>query len=236
MKAITLWQPPATLVAKDLKHYETRPWQPGYRGPIAIHAAKALPRQGWCREKLDDKIFREVVFGGEEVPTGVILAVTTIEEVTLITTDNVPGWPERSFGDYTPGRYMWRLGRPTLLVEPIPARGLQGLWEWKPKCQSPGCAADAFLCELYDDKDNRDLGWFYCPEHAAQNGFCSCCGNFYSGTSEMERWSGKGAWYCDNCRGDNGDLDEYDEELDLWADYPGDLLPGNIDFNLVEMS
>lgn len=40
MKAITLWQPWASLLACGAKKYETRSWPTNYRGTIAIHAAK----------------------------------------------------------------------------------------------------------------------------------------------------------------------------------------------------
>jgi hypothetical protein len=40
MKAITVWQPWAALLACGAKKYETRSWATNYRGPIAIHAAK----------------------------------------------------------------------------------------------------------------------------------------------------------------------------------------------------
>ena len=40
MKAITLWQPWASLLACGAKRYETRSWSTSYRGPIAIHAGK----------------------------------------------------------------------------------------------------------------------------------------------------------------------------------------------------
>lgn len=39
MKALTLTQPYATLVAIGAKLIETRSWRTGYRGPLAIHAA-----------------------------------------------------------------------------------------------------------------------------------------------------------------------------------------------------
>lgn len=39
-KIITLWQPWASLIALNLKHYETRSWPTNYEGPILIHAAK----------------------------------------------------------------------------------------------------------------------------------------------------------------------------------------------------
>jgi hypothetical protein len=42
MKAITLTQPWATLVALGAKKIETRSWSTSYRGPLAIHAAKGL--------------------------------------------------------------------------------------------------------------------------------------------------------------------------------------------------
>lgn len=38
MKAITLMQPWATLVAIGAKRLETRSWSTNYRGPLAIHA------------------------------------------------------------------------------------------------------------------------------------------------------------------------------------------------------
>ncbi len=43
MKAITLWQPWASLLACGAKIYETRSWATNYRGPIAIHAAAKHP-------------------------------------------------------------------------------------------------------------------------------------------------------------------------------------------------
>lgn len=40
MKAISLWQPWASLIAHGVKTIETRSWSTPYRGPLAIHAAK----------------------------------------------------------------------------------------------------------------------------------------------------------------------------------------------------
>ena len=41
MKAITILQPWASLIACGAKHYETRSWQTKHRGEIAIHAGKS---------------------------------------------------------------------------------------------------------------------------------------------------------------------------------------------------
>jgi hypothetical protein len=40
VKALTLWQPWASLVALGVKSIETRSWSTSYRGPLAIHASK----------------------------------------------------------------------------------------------------------------------------------------------------------------------------------------------------
>lgn len=42
MRALTLWQPWASLVALDVKTIETRSWSTSYRGPLAIHAGSSL--------------------------------------------------------------------------------------------------------------------------------------------------------------------------------------------------
>src|SRR5574343_420007 len=44
MRALTLTQPWATLVAIGAKKIETRGWCTDYRGALAIHAAKSIPR------------------------------------------------------------------------------------------------------------------------------------------------------------------------------------------------
>ncbi len=40
MKAISIWQPWASLIAIGAKQIETRSWATGYRGLLVIHAAK----------------------------------------------------------------------------------------------------------------------------------------------------------------------------------------------------
>lgn len=46
MKALTLWQPWASLIALGVKTIETRSWSTSYRGPLAIHAAAKRPDVG----------------------------------------------------------------------------------------------------------------------------------------------------------------------------------------------
>jgi len=43
LKALTVWQPWASLLAGGQKKFETRSWATKYRGPIAIHAGLGRP-------------------------------------------------------------------------------------------------------------------------------------------------------------------------------------------------
>lgn len=129
MKALTLTQPWAELVAAGLKQWETRSWSTGYRGLVAIHAAKGFPRE--ARE------FAAVERGLGRVPArivlGAVVAVATLVDVkrTEEVGPSLSGL-ERHLGDYTPGRFAWQLADVHRLSEPIGCRGALGLWTPSP--------------------------------------------------------------------------------------------------------
>lgn len=134
MKAISLWQPWATLVALGVKQFETRGWATNYRGPLAIHAAKRKAD----KYELNEAILESLIDAGftrlSELPYGCI--VCTVDLVDCCTTESAhlsSFWrpAERHFGDYTPGRFAWRLAN-VQPVDNIPARGSQGFWNWQP--------------------------------------------------------------------------------------------------------
>jgi hypothetical protein len=134
MKALTLHQPWATLIAIGAKTMETRSWSTPYRGPLAIHAAKYLTEDaGWLiKEPVSGKPYRDAlsaagfrIFG--DLPRGAIVA--TCQLVDCLPTERVT--PE-DFGDYTPGRWAWVLRDVQPLAEPVVTRGYQGLWDWHP--------------------------------------------------------------------------------------------------------
>jgi hypothetical protein len=50
VKALSLWQPWASLIAVGAKTIETRGWSTTYRGPLLIHAARKIPRLDEARE------------------------------------------------------------------------------------------------------------------------------------------------------------------------------------------
>lgn len=133
MKAISLWQPWATLVATGAKQYETRSWSTTYRGPLIIHAAKRyddLPQRGKHRNHFI-KAFGEagIYFPLTEIPRGVYLCIVDLVEV--VTTEsivNLISEQERAFGNYSSGRFAWKLENVRVFPEPVPARGYQRLW------------------------------------------------------------------------------------------------------------
>jgi hypothetical protein len=160
MKAITLTQPWATLVAIGAKRIETRSWKTEYRGPLAIHAAKGYPKE--CARLCLEEPFLSVLKGAgliqfgvwfksnDDLPHGAVVA--TCELVACVPIDYVSRWyypvkgeknigyqvppsndnPEFAFGDYTPGRWAWLLNNIKPLPEPIPVKGALSLWEWTP--------------------------------------------------------------------------------------------------------
>jgi hypothetical protein len=54
VRALSLWQPWASLVAEGIKTIETRSWGTRHRGPLAIHASKRTPVEvgGWVPERM----------------------------------------------------------------------------------------------------------------------------------------------------------------------------------------
>jgi len=128
VKAISLTQPWATLVALGLKPHETRSWPTRHRGPLAIHAAKGFPPDA-RRFAADEQAAGRI---GAQLPLGAVLCVVNVTDclpppaaATLITPR------ERSYGDYTPGRWAWLFSEVLqVFAPPIPARGALGLWDW----------------------------------------------------------------------------------------------------------
>lgn len=135
MKALSLWQPWATLIATGAKLIETRSWRAKYRGPLAIHAAKRFPPQARasCYHDPFCSALAAAGYTEETLPLGAIVAMCALVDCRRIASiGDVPPEPERSFGDYAQGRYMWILRDVKALDEPVPAKGALGLREWSP--------------------------------------------------------------------------------------------------------
>lgn len=141
MKALSLTQPWATLVAIGAKTIETRSWGTAYRGTVAIHAAKGWP--AWAKEECRRAPFNTVLGAAgydrafAPLPLGAIVAVAELTSCYRIT-ETTPraiqsngDFPphELAFGDYTPGRFAWVLKFVWRLEQPVPVRGALSLWD-----------------------------------------------------------------------------------------------------------
>lgn len=136
MKAITLHQPWATLVAIGAKRIETRSWRVRYTGPLAIAAGRNREHLDLCAEEPFRSVLRAAgIFGPADLPFGVVLCVRQL--VKCVATEVVTGCvqpfteQERAFGNYADGRFAWLLDGAGQIERPVPARGYQGIWEWK---------------------------------------------------------------------------------------------------------
>lgn len=147
MKAITLHQPWATLVAIGAKRIETRSWPTSYRGQIAIHAAASFPDYG-RKFSLQPVVYDTVgklcrTHSTRGYPLGSVLATCELVacwpiEVFDITGEYSDGKVfvemrelEREFGNYGPGRYAWILKNVREFPAPIPAKGNRRIWNWE---------------------------------------------------------------------------------------------------------
>ncbi len=116
-------------MALGLKKIETRHWSHGYRGPIAIHAAKR-----WTR---DEREFWEDCCEAnralpKDLPLGAIVAVGNLS-IVLPTEALLGGGRvsllEEGWGNYGPGRFGWMFDSVVALPAPIPYKGQQGFFD-----------------------------------------------------------------------------------------------------------
>lgn len=136
MKALTLTQPWATLVALGEKRIETRSWWTSYRGRLAIHSAAGFP--GWAKKECFEPPFSVVLSGygysPDNLPLGRVLCVTSLEDCieTRALDLGLLSPREKAFGNFEYGRFAWMLGPIEKTFDPgIYAKGKLGLWEWE---------------------------------------------------------------------------------------------------------
>jgi hypothetical protein len=149
VKALSLYQPWASLVALGAKRFETRSWRTSYRGPLLVCASKTFPRE--AQQLATTPPFATALRAGAtkdhrgfgyttRLPTGAAVAVAELVRC-LPTEAAVVAWSvyedgaaeryaeEIEFGDYAPGRWAWELRNVRRLAEPVPCRGAMGLWD-----------------------------------------------------------------------------------------------------------
>jgi hypothetical protein len=129
MKALTISQPYASLIASGEKWIENRKWETFYRGELAIHAGKGT--QYLDKDELKD------------YPTGCIIAIcrlTACVHIDRVTSMGIGDsrkkrisgtdrfWSEAARHSHAEGPYCW-IFEDVREVKPLEIRGAQGLWE-----------------------------------------------------------------------------------------------------------
>lgn len=126
MKALTVHQPYASLIARGEKWVENRTWQTSHRGLLAIHAGKGsayLPKDALRAYPL-----------GAMVAVAKLVACINLKSLksqpfelripnTNLTVGDVVG------NEYTEGPWCWILSKAVMMDPPIPCRGAQRLWK-----------------------------------------------------------------------------------------------------------
>jgi hypothetical protein len=102
MKALSVQQPWASLIASGRKTIETRKWKTDYRGDLLIVSSK--------RPKIE--------------PAGCALAIVRLVNCRPMTPEDEAA----SCCSLYPGAYAWELGS-VRAIEPFPVKGRLGLYE-----------------------------------------------------------------------------------------------------------
>lgn len=116
MKALTVCQPYAELIARGLKPIENRTWPTACRGPLAIHAGKSREWMDEC----DLEAYPDMAFGA---------VVAIVKLVDCLRLDDLP--VSLRHHQHANGPWCWMLDH-VQRIDPIVARGAQGLWSWEP--------------------------------------------------------------------------------------------------------
>lgn len=119
MKAITLWQPWASLIVDRRKPEETRPRAWYYVGDVAIHAGMYVDRDACIKFGYDP----------DTIPRGAVVGVVYKNGCVRFPSAYAPPNP---YGNFDAGRYGLLYNNVRKLVTPIPAKGAQGYWNWTP--------------------------------------------------------------------------------------------------------
>jgi len=144
MRAITLWQPHASLMAVGAKKIETRSW----KAPstlkagdlVAIHAAAKTP-PGWLRDFTGLAVVRQLLAEHRQInlehQAGVIVGVATFVKCLKLHPSGVLddagelieiSEQERTLGSYASGRFGWVFEDARPLINSVRVRGYQGVW------------------------------------------------------------------------------------------------------------
>ncbi|GAA2780603.1 hypothetical protein [Kitasatospora aburaviensis] len=121
LPALTIRQPWLAAILAGDKQVENRSWPTRHRGPVVLHAARALARDGQTDPHVRAVLARP---GAPTLTTGALAATANITDCHRDTGCCRP-WG-------LPGLWHWTLTDVQALADPIPAAGRLGLWRLDP--------------------------------------------------------------------------------------------------------
>lgn len=122
-------QPWAQLLADGRKEYETRSWAPSayVLKPGALLAITASARM----QPVDRDCAEAAGYDASTLPLGCLVAVVRYLGAFRTEALDVSA-EENSYGDFTPGRWAWRVELVRKAMVYQRCRGRLGLWEYEP--------------------------------------------------------------------------------------------------------
>lgn len=142
IQIISLHEPWATALVYGIKKNETRSWRTKVRGIIAIHAAKTkLTPSTTFTEDISylsiegSEINNLLYFKKMRISCTYGAIVGFVKIVDCVPAESIRdqmSTRELALGDYSNGRWVWICEDHIFLETPIPAKGKQGFFKWKP--------------------------------------------------------------------------------------------------------
>jgi len=129
LKAISLWQPWASLISLGLKYYETRNWKTNYRGKLLICSTAMNSKQHKEYLKICGQLqlppWDEINF-----PHSCAIALCDLVDCIPMTNEFIAQQSQTEIlcGDWQVGRYAWKLENIQPVINQIPVKGKQGLF------------------------------------------------------------------------------------------------------------
>ncbi len=129
LKAISLWQPWASLIPLGLKHYETRSWKTNYRGKLLICSTLNNPKHYREYLKIKDEL-QLPTWDETNFPHGQAIALCELVDCIQMTPEFIAQQSQTEIlcGDWQVGRYAWKLENIQPITEPFAVKGKQGLF------------------------------------------------------------------------------------------------------------
>jgi len=128
MKALTICQPYAELIARGDKRVENREWPTRYRGLLYIHAGKS---REWMNDG-DDGMEYDYGLRVADMSFGAVVAVARLVDCLeydfIMRGMHREKYPWLKDHEHTNGPWCWILADVSR-VKPVPWRGALGLWD-----------------------------------------------------------------------------------------------------------